>query len=143
MSQTAEQEPVPVRRARSGTEQRLKRMQVGVRLDPMEHEALVLRAEIAGLTPADYLRKRALGGAAKIRRPPQTADQVTQALLKQLIGMVGALGNNVNQMAHAINIAALAGQPLPVEVDAVHDLNATLKAMRTELRELAGIRDTR
>ena len=137
----AEQDERP--RKRSGTERRIKRAQIGVRLDPLEHEALLLRADIAGLTPADYLRKRGLGTAARVRRPPETSDQATRALLRQLVGLVSSVGNNVNQMAHAVNRAALAGQPLPVGVEAVHDLNETLKVLRAELRELAGIRDAR
>lgn len=136
-------EPSLKPRRRSGTERRLKRTQVGVRLDPLEHEALLLRAEIAGLTPADYLRKRGLGTAARVRKPPETSDQITQALLKKLVGLMGSVGNNVNQMAHQVNLAALAGQPLPVGVEAVHDLNDTLKVLRAELREIAGIRDAR
>ncbi len=136
-------EPPSKLRKRSGTERRLRRTQVGVRLDPMEHEALLLRAEIAGLSPPDYLRKRGLGTAARVRKPPETSDQVTQALLRKLVGLVGSVGNNVNQMAHQVNLAALAGQPLPIGVGAVHDLNETLRIMRAELRELVGIRDAR
>lgn len=132
------------RKPPSGSERRRRHgRQIGVRLDPLEHEAVVMRARTLGLTPADYLRRRGLGSIARMRRASETAGQVNRKLLKQLIGLVGQMGNHTNQMAHWMHVAAHAGEPLPVDVEAVQNLNDTMKTLRAELRQLAGIQDVR
>jgi hypothetical protein len=57
-------------------------------------------AERAGLTVGPFLRKLALGdaGPRAVRRPP-----VEKAELARILGALGKIGSNVNQLAHAYN----------------------------------------
>ena len=75
-----------------------------------------------------------LGNPVPRRRPPPKLSPATSsdpALLRQL----GALGNNLNQIAHALNRGVIAGQRL----DVVQTL-ATLRSIEQHLERLAGIK---
>jgi hypothetical protein len=71
----------------------------GFQLTPGEKAELESRAKEQGLLPAEFARKRlALGGPpvadAGLRRDPGTAA---------LVGALGRIGNNLNQLAHHAN----------------------------------------
>lgn len=139
--ETAEAAAVP-RRRRSGTETRRRsRLQIGVRLDALEHEAIVALAKNAGMSLPDFLRWAALGKRGRIRRAPETDDAVRARLLRELLGHVGQVGNNINQLARHANAAALGGEPVEIEVELLQDLKATITAWKTELRGILGTRE--
>lgn len=142
MSEAILRDPAPERERRSGTETRRRsRLQVGVRLDAVEHEAITTLAEQAGMSMADYLRWSAIGKRARLRRSQESADDVRVRLLRELLGHVGRVGNNVNQIAKAANIAALTGQSVHAEVAALEDFQATVMAWKAELRGILGTRE--
>ncbi|MEJ0051716.1 MAG: hypothetical protein WDN02_11030 [Methylovirgula sp.] len=77
---------------------------IAVRCTAEEHAAIDAAATAAGLSIGAYLRAQALGdpGPRSVRRPP-----VERKELARLIGLLGKLGSNVNQIAHAFNSARL------------------------------------
>jgi hypothetical protein len=73
---------------------------IAVRCTVQQHEAIREGAARAGLSVGAYLRALAVGnpGPRSVRRPP-----VERAELARLLGHIGKLGSNVNQIAKAVN----------------------------------------
>lgn len=93
--------PIPMRRPRSGSETRQRSAAPArMRLSADERAQLEAAAERAGLTLAAYMRHQCLGtaGPRAQRRPP-----VERAALAQLLGQLGKVGGNLNQVARALN----------------------------------------
>jgi len=90
--------------------QRRRARFVGIRLDEEEFARLDGRARDAGLTAGAFLRSCALGdaGPRAKRRPPIEREE-----LARLSAAVGRVGNNVNQIAHALNAG---GDVVPAEI---------------------------
>lgn len=110
------------------------------RTDAAEHVELESRATEAGLSVGAYLRACGLGdaGPRARRRPP-----VERELLARTNADLNRVGNNLNQIARTLNIAALEepGTELARQVRdldqpimaALADLSATLSAIRSAL----------
>ena len=79
-----------------------------VRCTLEEFNAIAAKADKAGLSAAGFMRAAALGdaGPRAQRRPP--ADHVA---LRQILGHIGRIGNNLNQIARALNAGELAKLP--------------------------------
>jgi hypothetical protein len=73
---------------------------IAVRCTATQHATISQAASGAGLSIGAFLRARALGdpGPRSVRRP-----RVGQAELARLLGHVGKLGSNVNQIARVTN----------------------------------------
>lgn len=85
----------------SGTEKRQRNRRSTPRFTEDEFNRIAAKADNAGLGFAAYLRASALDGDAgprAQRRPP--ADHKT---LRQILGEIGRIGNNINQLARARN----------------------------------------
>lgn len=84
----------------SGTDIRQRTSQILVRLTDEELAAIDAKADRAGIARAAFMRAAALGavGPRAQRRPP--ADHVA---LRQILGELGRIGNNLNQLARAGN----------------------------------------
>jgi hypothetical protein len=84
----------------SGSEKRQRTRRISVRLTAEEFNAVAQKADTAGLGTAALLRSAALGSAGPraVRRPP--ADH---RALRQILGELGRVGNNLNQIARALN----------------------------------------
>ena len=84
----------------AGSNKRRRGKILPVRCLDEEFNAIVAKADRAGLSAGAFLRSAGLGdaGPRAQRRPP--ADHVA---LRQLLGHVGRIGNNVNQIAKALN----------------------------------------
>ena len=80
--------------------------QVGVRFKPAERLSLAKAAVAHGSSPANWLRSLALVHLAK---RPQWSPAELDAL-RDLAREVRAIGNNVNQIAHAMNVAVQTGE---------------------------------
>lgn len=85
----------------SGSDKRQRTKQCLVRLTSEEHAEIVRKADKAGIATAAFLRATALGdaGPRAKRRPP--ADYQT---LRRVLGELGRIGNNLNQIAHRLNM---------------------------------------
>jgi hypothetical protein len=73
---------------------------IAVRCTPQEHAAIQEAAAKSGLSVGALLRALALGdaGPRAVRRPP-----IERRELARLLGWLGKLGSNVNQIAKAIH----------------------------------------
>jgi chorismate mutase len=96
---------------------------VAVRCSDTEHATLTASAERAGLSVGAYLRTIALGqpGPRAVRRPA-----VEKEVLARLLGELGKLGSNVNQIARAVNTTG--NLPSWSELAAIRGELTTLRA---------------
>jgi hypothetical protein len=87
-----------------GSEKRVRNRHLTVRLSDDERAAIDEAAERAGLMPGSYARQALLGGPAprQVRRPP-----VERKELARLLGEIGHIGGNLNQLAKAVNTGVL------------------------------------
>ena len=85
----------------SGSEKRRRRRLIQVRCTDAEFDVIQAKADHAGLYAASYLRATALGtpGPRALRRPP-----VDRKELARLLGELGRVGNNLNQIARSLNL---------------------------------------
>lgn len=83
-----------------GSDKRQRERQVLIRLSDEEYQHVANKSDRAGLAKAAFMRAAALGeaGPRARRRPP--IDHVT---LRQLLGELGRVGNNINQIARTLN----------------------------------------
>lgn len=83
-----------------GSDKRQRNRIIPVRVSDEEGARIDEKADAAGLPAAAFMRAAALGdaGPRARRRPP--ADHVA---LRQLLGQLGRVGNNLNQIARALN----------------------------------------
>lgn len=84
----------------SGSDKRQRQLALRVRLSETEHSALSEAADRAGLSLAGYARSLLLAAEPlrQSRRPP-----ATKAELAMILGHLGKVGSNVNQIARASN----------------------------------------
>ncbi|MEI9990193.1 MAG: plasmid mobilization relaxosome protein MobC [Rhizomicrobium sp.] len=84
----------------SGSEKRVRTRIFPIRLSDEERAIVEAKAERAGLTPSSYARQILLDAPAprQVRRPP-----VERRELARLLGELGKIGGNLNQLAKAAN----------------------------------------
>lgn len=97
----------------AGSDKRRRIRQSLVRWTDEEFNAIAAKADKAGLAVAAFMRAATLGdaGPRAQRRPP--ADHKA---LRQILGELGRVGNNLNQIARALNAGELARLPELKEV---------------------------
>ena len=112
---------------RSGSEERQRQHVRASRFDDAELAKLEERASASGLTVGAYLRACALetAGVRARRRAP-----VDRELLARTNADLNRVGNNVNQIAHALNSGR---EPPAFMAHAMQDLQSVLAAIRRAL----------
>jgi uncharacterized protein (DUF1778 family) len=87
-------------RSSSGTSTRQRRQQLVIRCTDDERAGIAAAAERAGMTVGAFMRHQALGtaGPRAARRPV-----IQKMELAQVLGLLGRVGGNVNQLARAFN----------------------------------------
>jgi len=90
------------KKTRTGSGKRKKTIPVTSRYDEAEFAELNEAASRAGLTRASYQRVQSLAApkTRSTRRPP-----IERETLAQLLGQLGKIGSNLNQLAKAANMA--------------------------------------
>jgi hypothetical protein len=115
----------------SGTEKRARSAHLTIRFTPDERAAIDAAAERAGLTSGSYARQTLLGAPQprQVRRPP-----VERKELARLLGELGKIGGNLNQLAKATNQGVVVYQnEILVALGGLRVLrNALLKALGRE-----------
>ena len=103
---------------------------VHIRCTAVEHAMISAKAEKAGLSAGAYLRTLATGSAGPraMRRPP-----IEKAELARVLGELGRLGSNVNQLARVVNTTG----NLPARAD-LASIDAEVQAMRMALMKALG-----
>ena len=105
---------------KSEKKKKIKETSVKIRLSPEEKEAWVIKANLAGLSVSELMRKLMSGARIK--------DVSTRKEIKQLNRELGAIGNNLNQIARWANT---------YKGDAVaQSVNSYLDSIRDELAKL-------
>ncbi len=113
----------------SGSDKRQRNKRCSMRLMDDEFNRIAAKADKAGLAFTAFLRAAALDGDVgprAQRRPP-----VDHKALRQYLGQVGRLGNNINQIARALNSGEKAKLPelqqvLRACLDILNRINAAL-----------------
>jgi hypothetical protein len=84
----------------SGSEKRIRNRILPIRFDAAEHEVVATAAQKAGLSTSSYARKVLLGAEPprQMRRP-----SVEAKALARLLGELGKIGGNLNQLARSAN----------------------------------------
>ncbi len=87
-----------------GTEKRVRNRHLTIRLSDEERAAIDAAAERAGLMPGSFARQVLLGAPAprQVRRPP-----VEKRELARLLGELGRIGGNINQIARSLNAGVM------------------------------------
>ena len=109
-----------------GSEKRIRDRHITVRLSADERAAVDAAADRAGLTPGSYARQTLLGAPAprQVRRPP-----VERKELARLLGAIGKVGGNLNQIAKAVNSGALVyGGEIDAELGSLKEVCAAILA---------------
>ncbi len=90
----------PALKSRSGSETRRRRHAKLIRFDDDELAKVEEAASRAGLALASFGRAQMLGqvGPRSVRRPP-----IEKELLARVLGQLGKVGSNLNQVARAAN----------------------------------------
>jgi hypothetical protein len=103
---------------------------VAVRCTAGQHATWTAAAAQAGTNVGDYLRTLADGSPIPraVRRPP-----VEREALARMLGEVGKIGSNVNQLARIANTSGDLPKP-----DALADIAADVRAMRDALMKALG-----
>jgi Bacterial mobilisation protein (MobC) len=93
----------------SGSDKRQRNKRCTFRLFDDEFNKIAAKADNCGLSFGAFLRAAALDGNPGLRaqrRPP-----VDHKALRQYLGQIGRLGNNINQIARALNSSEKAKLP--------------------------------
>jgi hypothetical protein len=103
---------------------------VAVRCTAGQHATWTAAAAQAGTNVGDYLRTLADGSPSPraVRRPP-----VEREALARMLGEVGKIGSNVNQLARIANTSGDMPEP-----DTLADIAADIRVMRDALMEALG-----
>jgi len=114
-----------------GSEKRARKRHLTVRLTDDERAAIDLAAEAAGLMPGSYARQVMLGGPAPraVRKSP-----VERRELVRLLGELGKIGSNLNQIAKSLNTGVVVYEvEIAVALRAVMDMrDAVMLALGRE-----------
>jgi hypothetical protein len=83
-----------------GSEKRVRSKHLTIRFSPEERASIDQAADRSGLTPGSYARQVLLGAPVprQVRRPP-----VERRELARLLGEIGHVGGNLNQIARDMN----------------------------------------
>ena len=99
-------ENTPEKAKAHGTENRKKGGIIGFRVDEAERAEIEAAAEAAGLTIGSFVRDTIL---SKVLTKPTRRPSLDRVLLSQLLGQLGKLGGNLNQIARRLNTGAGVG----------------------------------
>lgn len=111
-----------------GSEKRVRSKHLTIRFSPEERASIDDAADRAGLTPGSYGRQVLLGAPPprQVRRPP-----VERRELARLLGEIGHVGGNLNQIARDMNLGrGIGGSALRQELHGLGLVrDAILKAL--------------
>lgn len=110
---------------------------IPTRYSEEERDTLTLAAHNAGVTLSDFIRAASLSQPL----PPARSQRATRrpvkdaAELAQMLGAVGKIGSNVNQLAHRANLGSWP------EARLLHEAAADIQWMRRSLMMALGVRE--
>lgn len=114
-----------------GTETRRTTQSTTIRLTPDDHAVLAAAAEAAGVGPSTFARIATLDAAGGRRPEIRKRPDPVRRDLAQVLGALGRIGNNVNQVARVANATGDVSSIL-----AVHGLRDQLAELTQAVLEL-------
>lgn len=118
-------------------EKRQRNNKTDTRWDDAEYAALTQKAQAAALSRNGYIRASALGTPGpRARRAPH----VNAVELAEATAALNKVGNLLNQIAHAVNTALLAGQPIVLPDGCAAAIEKTIEAL-DRILEITGHKD--
>ncbi len=119
--------------ARPHLEEHEKRSQFArARVTPAENARITQQATLAGLTPAEFIRRRLLDYQVPPRSDVAAVDPALITELNRLALQLKSIGNNANQLA----LSAHTGRKSRTAwADVVDRINATLEAVKSTLEK--------
>jgi hypothetical protein len=120
------------KKTRRGTETRKRSTPVTTRYDAAELAALDEAASRAGLTRASYQRVQSLAQPTtrSTRRAP-----IDRELLAKVLGQLGKIGSNLNQIAHGSNMGR-------IETSRINGTVNELRRLVPSIMDALGRKDT-
>ncbi len=115
-------------RGRSGTETRRKTKLISFRVAEEERAALDNQAQAEGLTLGSYIRTSML---KKVTTHSRRRPRVDEAAIAKLYATLNRIGNNINQIAYAMNAGQVREAAALAKIEA--EFIGTLKAARVAL----------
>lgn len=99
---------------------------VSLRLTPSDHELWLSKVTSSGQTRSEFFRACVLGNKTEvIAKLPASADR------QRLLFLFNKASNNLNQIAHTVNLANYNGMlSEPVFLSILKELNATSRLLR-------------
>ena len=116
------------KKGRSGSEKRQRTAQHRIRLTPDEAANLKARADAAGMDVAAYVRRQTLDEPGPRTRRRMAVDV---AELARARGALGYVGNNLNQIARAVNVGGAEAL-----LDERRDVETTLARLNSLMDEI-------
>lgn len=115
----------------TGTEKRQRQRVISFRVDPAEYDRIKTEADRGGVTVGTFARDVLIGAHAprRVRRPP-----AEKAELVRILGELGKIGSNVNQLAAKANVGVLR----VLDPIALAQLQDDLDEMRDDLMRALG-----
>jgi hypothetical protein len=115
----------------SGTEKRQRGRVISFRVEPAEYDRIKAEADRAGVTVGTFARDVLIGAEAprRVRRPPAEKEE-----LVRILGELGKIGSNVNQIAAKAN----AGDLRVLDPLALSELRDELEEIRDALMRALG-----
>lgn len=109
-------------------------LHINIRLTEEEHNRIKSSAETLGVSKAGFVKSAALGRPIpRASRRPKAAE----ADLRQLLGQLGKLGSNANQIARLCNSGNITDAR--EAADSLQSIKAELAAMRAHLLQALNI----
>lgn len=115
----------------TGSEKRQRQRVISFRVDPGEYDRIKGEADRGGVTVGTFARDVLIGAQAarRVRRPP-----AEKAELVRILGQLGKIGSNVNQLAAKANVGVLR----VLDPMALAQLQDELDEMRDDLMRALG-----
>lgn len=107
---------------------------INIRLSEEENNRIITSADTLGVSKAGFVKSAALGRPIpKASRRPKAAE----ADLRQLLGLMGKLGSNANQIARLANSGSITDQR--EAADSLQSIKAELASMRATLLQALNV----
>lgn len=114
------------------SEKRQRTKIINFRVLPEEFDLFHDRCQASGLSKSDYFRQKCLEGKPLRKRKAHGTDTT---VILHLLGQIGRLGNNLNQIAKTQNMGYLSTH------GELNDALIKLKSLRLQIRKALGYGD--
>ena len=112
---------------------------VTIRFRPSELEQIDAQAKAVNLTRSAYMTRKLTGQSVLPARVPAVNWQL-YGELAEISSSLPAIGNNINQIAKALNTAQFKGEPYPQSLPKPESLENALELIETTKEKLIEVR---